>query len=97
MKVGHRLQSFGRPDYHGGLHIPARAAIALIDSYRLLISPMVGPACRFEPSCSLYARQAVAHWGLIRGGWLALRRLLRCHPLGNFGYDPVPLETGGRG
>ena len=90
-------RTVGRSDHHGRLHISARAGIAVIDLYRLLVSPIVGPACRFEPSCSLYARQAIAHWGLMRGGWLALRRLLRCHPLGGFGYDPVPSHTVGHG
>lgn len=70
------------------------AAIALIGIYRLVVSPLLtallGPACRFRPTCSEYARDAVAEYGVLRGSELALRRLLRCRPLGGFGYDPVP-------
>jgi putative membrane protein insertion efficiency factor len=90
-------RTVGNSDHHRRLHFSARTGIAIIDLYRLLVSPIVGPACRFEPSCSLYARQAIEHWGLIRGGRLASRRLLRCHPLGGFGYDPVPSHPVGHG
>jgi hypothetical protein len=58
--------------------------------YRFALSPWLGPACRFEPSCSGYAELAVARHGVIRGGFLAARRLARCNPLGGSGYDPVP-------
>ena len=68
----------------------ARAALLLIRLYQLTISPMLGPACRFEPSCSHFAAEAVTRHGLLRGGWLALRRIGRCHPLGGHGFDPVP-------
>lgn len=64
--------------------------IALIRAYGLVISPWLGPACRFEPSCSRYAAEAIDELGILRGGWLAIRRLLRCHPLGGSGYDPIP-------
>jgi putative membrane protein insertion efficiency factor len=63
---------------------------ALLRGYQLVLSPLVGPACRFTPSCSEYAREALAVHGVRRGGWLALRRLARCHPLGGSGLDPVP-------
>jgi putative membrane protein insertion efficiency factor len=63
---------------------------AFIRAYQLLLSPFFAGSCRFLPSCSAYARQAVATHGVIRGGALALRRLGRCHPLGKAGYDPVP-------
>ena len=59
--------------------------------YKRLISPLLPPACRFQPSCADYAREAVARHGAGRGGWLALRRLARCHPWsGRCGHDPVP-------
>ena len=58
--------------------------------YRALISPMIGPACRFEPSCSRYAGEAIEQYGAMRGIWLSPKRLSRCHPLGGSGYDPVP-------
>ena len=63
---------------------------APIRAYRLLLSPVLGPRCRYLPSCSEYALEALAGHGALRGGWLALRRVLRCHPWGGFGYDPVP-------
>ena len=63
---------------------------APIWAYRLLLSPVLGPRCRYLPSCSEYALEALAGHGVLRGGWLALRRILRCHPWGGFGYDPVP-------
>jgi putative membrane protein insertion efficiency factor len=62
----------------------------LIGAYRRSISPSLGPACRFEPTCSHYAHEAIERHGAIRGVWLAARRLLRCRPLGGRGYDPVP-------
>ena len=63
---------------------------ALLRGYQLLLSPLVGPACRFAPSCSEYAREAIALHGPGYGSWLAIRRLSRCHPLGGAGFDPVP-------
>ena len=66
------------------------AAIGLIRIYQWLISPLLPRACRFAPSCSEYAAEAIALHGAARGGWLALRRLLRCHPWGGEGFDPVP-------
>ncbi|HEY7928933.1 MAG TPA: membrane protein insertion efficiency factor YidD [Steroidobacteraceae bacterium] len=62
----------------------------LIRGYQLLVSPLLGPRCRFHPSCSHYALEAIDTHGAARGTWLALRRLLRCHPLHPGGYDPVP-------
>jgi putative membrane protein insertion efficiency factor len=58
--------------------------------YRLVFSPLLGSNCRFQPTCSEYALEALAKHGAIRGSWLALRRILRCHPGGGSGYDPVP-------
>jgi uncharacterized protein len=66
------------------------AALALLRIYKLLLSPMFTGSCRFLPSCSDYAREAVLVHGVIKGGWLAGKRLSRCHPLGSSGYDPVP-------
>ncbi|MGM9760395.1 MAG: membrane protein insertion efficiency factor YidD [Parabacteroides sp.] len=58
--------------------------------YKYFISPLTPPSCRFTPTCSEYAVQAVRKYGPFRGGWLTLKRLLRCHPWGGSGYDPVP-------
>ena len=66
------------------------AGVAVIRFYQRWISPYTPPSCRFFPSCSEYAAEAVVRYGLLRGGWLALRRLLRCHPFHPGGYDPVP-------
>ena len=58
--------------------------------YQLCISPLFPPCCRFTPTCSQYALEAIMRHGVIKGSWLALRRILRCHPWGGSGYDPVP-------
>ena len=63
--------------------------IALIRVYRRFISPMLPSSCRFTPSCSLYTLQAIEKYGLLRGGSMGARRLLRCHPFSDGGYDPV--------
>jgi uncharacterized protein len=67
--------------------------VAWIRAYQLALSPMLAPACRFEPTCSHYAILAIERHGAVRGGWLAVRRILRCHPFRPGGYDPVPTET----
>jgi putative membrane protein insertion efficiency factor len=72
------------------LGLPRRAVVLCLRLYRLVISPLYGPTCRFYPSCSEYALIAVDRHGVIRGGWLAVRRLLRCHPWNPGGVDPVP-------
>ncbi len=64
--------------------------LILIRGYQFLVSPFFPPACRYLPTCSEYARQAVTTHGPLRGSWLALRRLARCHPWAGWGYDPVP-------
>jgi len=64
--------------------------VGLVRVYRATISPMLGPACRFEPTCSAYAEQAIERFGACKGSYLALRRLLRCHPFARGGLDPVP-------
>lgn len=68
----------------------ARGILLLIRLYRVAISPMLPPACRYTPTCSAYAEEAVRRFGAGRGSWLAARRLARCHPWGGSGYDPVP-------
>jgi uncharacterized protein len=64
--------------------------LGLIRFYRSAVSPFIPPSCRFSPTCSAYAQEAITRYGAGRGGWLSLRRLLRCHPFGGKGYDPVP-------
>lgn len=68
----------------------SKTLIIPIRSYQLLISPLLGPRCRFYPSCSSYAIEAIDRFGVIQGGGLALRRIGRCHPLHPGGVDPVP-------
>lgn len=72
------------------MSIVGRALVGMIRLYQRFISPMLGPRCRFYPSCSHYACDALHHHGVLRGGWLATRRLLRCHPFHPGGFDPVP-------
>jgi putative membrane protein insertion efficiency factor len=67
----------------------AACMLATLWVYRATVSPFVGPSCRFAPSCSAYAREAVRRHGVTRGGWLAVRRVLRCHPFHPGGWDPV--------
>ncbi len=62
----------------------------LIRFYQVAISPMTQSSCRYTPTCSQYALEAVSKYGPFKGGWLAIKRLLRCHPWGGHGYDPVP-------
>ena len=64
--------------------------LGLLRIYRYAISPMLGRNCRFHPSCSVYAVEAVERHGAVRGGWLAVKRVGRCHPFHPGGYDPVP-------
>ena len=64
--------------------------IQLIRAYRHFISPLFPPSCRFQPTCSQYAAEAIATYGSIKGSWLAVRRILRCHPFHPGGYDPIP-------
>jgi len=69
-------------------------ALAFLRAYKLLLSPYFTGSCRYVPSCSDYARDAVVEHGALGGTWLALRRLGRCHPFGSSGYDPVPRGAG---
>ncbi len=73
---------------------PMRALLlSLIRFYQRFLSPLLGPNCRFQPTCSAYAAEAIAVHGAWKGGWLSLRRIARCHPLGGHGPDPVPPAT----
>jgi putative membrane protein insertion efficiency factor len=82
------------------MHSPAKAigslgqaaALALLRIYRVAISPALGQACRYEPTCSVYAQQAIQRFGVLRGCLLAVRRILRCHPFARGGLDPVPAD-----
>jgi putative membrane protein insertion efficiency factor len=74
----------------------AHALTAAVVLYRWLVSPVLGPNCRYFPSCSEYAIEALRRHGAVRGSWLALRRIARCHPWGGHGHDPVPPPAGGR-
>ena len=72
---------------------PRIVAVGAVAIYRATVSPVIhainGPACRFEPSCSVYARDAIAEYGIVRGGAMALWRIVRCNPIGGHGFDPV--------
>jgi putative membrane protein insertion efficiency factor len=69
--------------------LPARLVALLLWGYRAIVSPFLGPCCRFAPSCSVYAGEAVQRFGVLRGGWMAVKRVLRCHPFHSGGWDPV--------
>jgi len=73
--------------------VPRLLAVGAVAIYRAAVSPVIhamhGPACRFEPSCSVYARDAIAQYGVVRGGAMALWRIARCNPIGGHGFDPV--------
>lgn len=77
----------------GARGLIVRAAVACIRAYRVAVSPMLMGTCRYVPSCSHYAEQAILRFGVLRGGWLALARLARCNPFHAGGYDPVPERT----
>jgi len=68
----------------------AHIVAAPVRAYRLIFSPWVGHGCRYQPTCSAYALEALEKHGAIKGSWLAMRRIGRCHPLGGTGFDPVP-------
>ena len=67
-----------------------RILMGIIRVYQWTLSPMLGNRCRFHPSCSCYAHEAIARYGAVRGTWLGAKRLLKCHPFVDGGYDPVP-------
>jgi len=72
------------------LKIFALPVIFLIKIYQLLISPLFPPSCRYQPTCSHYTKEALEKYGLLKGMWLGIKRISRCHPWGGSGYDPVP-------
>jgi len=74
-----------------------RVVLQMLRAYKWAISPMFPPACRYVPTCSEYAAEAVDRYGVLRGGWKALTRLLRCHPFSRGGYDPVVKRSGPQG
>lgn len=74
----------------------ARIVALPVRAYRLVLSPWLGMHCRYQPTCSAYALEALEKHGVVRGSWLAVRRILRCHPGGGSGYDPVPEPRGPR-
>ena len=81
---------FWKQSWNTFKHICALPLIALVKFYQLCISPFTMPSCRYTPTCSEYALQAIRKYGPLKGGWLALKRIARCHPWGGHGYDPVP-------
>ena len=87
---GHRVRRA-----HEG-NVIDRLLIAALRVYKRWISPLLGPRCRFHPTCSEYAMQAIARFGAVRGSWLAVRRIARCHPLHPGGHDPVPDPPNGK-
>jgi putative membrane protein insertion efficiency factor len=83
-----------RSGVHTLSRLPQKILVTLVKAYRLLLSPALGSSCRFEPSCSAYSLQALQQLGAVKGSYLTLYRLARCHPWCNGGYDPVPSSTG---
>jgi putative membrane protein insertion efficiency factor len=79
-----------KPIFSALLRLPQNILITLVKAYRLLLSPWLGSACRFEPSCSAYSLQALQQHGAVGGSYLTLRRLVRCQPWCEGGHDPVP-------
>lgn len=73
-----------------GPSVAARIALWLLAAYKRWVSPLLPPVCRFQPTCSEYAFEAIARYGALRGAWLGVRRLLRCQPFCRGGHDPVP-------
>ena len=69
---------------------PRRTAVVMIRGYHRVLSPALPRSCRFTPSCSQYTLEAIDRYGVLRGGWLGARRILRCHPFNRGGFDPVP-------
>jgi len=85
-----QLQKWGSELYKTLVRIPRIIVALLIRGYQQVISPLLPPTCRFLPTCSEYALEAVSTYGVFKGGWLAIRRILKCHPFHPGGYDPLP-------
>ena len=81
---------FWNASFRGCKRVAALPLWLLVKIYQYVISPLTPPSCRFTPTCSQYAAEALRKYGPLKGSWLALRRLSRCHPGGGSGYDPVP-------
>lgn len=81
---------FWNASFRGYKRVAALPLWLLVKIYQYVISPLTPPSCRFTPTCSQYAAEALRKYGPLKGSWLALRRLSRCHPWGGSGYDPVP-------
>lgn len=75
---------------NGSPNLVARALVGLIQIYRKVVSPLMPSRCRFVPSCSLYTADAIREFGAVRGMWLGVRRILKCHPFHPGGFDPIP-------
>ena len=88
-KQPNKASAGGSHRFAGWLKLPEMCLIALFRGYQYLVSPLFPPACRFVPSCSQYAIEAVTKYGALRGTLLALWRIVRCHPFSRGGYDPV--------
>jgi putative membrane protein insertion efficiency factor len=88
--VPHSRVLKSRGQVHDAPQFSVRVALAVIRGYQLLIRPLLTGSCRYLPTCSEYAAEAIVTHGALRGGWLALKRVLRCHPFGGAGLDPVP-------
>ena len=81
---------FLKEGYRKGMELLKKLFLLLIRFYQVGISPLIGPGCRFQPTCSQYAIIAINRYGVVKGTYLAVRRLLKCHPFHKGGYDPVP-------
>lgn len=87
--AAYALSSLGSPS-----KVARRLLLGAIRLYQLVLSPWLGRQCRYEPTCSAYAAEAIERFGVRRGVWLAVKRIGRCHPWGGAGYDPVPSSDG---
>ena len=84
------IVSFLKKGYPQSMELLKKLFLLLIRFYQIGISPLIGPSCRFQPTCSQYAMIAIQRYGVVKGTYLAVRRLLKCHPFHKGGYDPVP-------